>query len=267
MHKLAEADAKAELSTKRLTEMKDGIKDLSESISGTLTDAFGKLLDRTGKVRDVMRELLLTFSKMALEGMLLGKGPLAGVLGLKEQGGVLNLNALDRSIFGALFPQLNAKNNKVQPQQVLTKAMQDNAINNTSTSSAPTASLGPATSAVQSIAPSATGDAKSTGTSATAAPLMAMAPALSASTSRRRSCRRGHDEGRAINCTKSRRHRDEGSRKRRQANQLDAEGTTDAQENPIDRMEPGQGEDQGKGIIDTDPEPQGAPQWGGRDRR
>ena len=77
VHKLAEADAKAELSTKRLTEMKDGIKDLSESISGTLTDAFGKLLNRTGKVRDVMRELLLTFSKMALEGMLLGKGPLA----------------------------------------------------------------------------------------------------------------------------------------------------------------------------------------------
>jgi tape measure domain-containing protein len=107
LHALAGDMAKAEVATKQFTDMKQSIEELSSTISSELGNALEGLINRTTKVRDVFAKLAVMFFKMAMEAALLGKGPLAGVLGIKD-GGLTGVGSLDQKLAKSLLPDTSS---------------------------------------------------------------------------------------------------------------------------------------------------------------
>ncbi len=89
---LAQGMTKAEFATKRFADMKQSIEQLSETIGTELGEALGNVITKSGKLEDTARRLAIMFFKLAMQAALLGKGPLAGLFGIKEGGLLGNLN-------------------------------------------------------------------------------------------------------------------------------------------------------------------------------
>jgi len=86
IHQLASDMASAEEATKSFKDMQESLKEFGDTISGELTSALEGLVTGSTKLEDVWKRLALLFAKMALEALLLGKGPLAGLFGIKDGG-------------------------------------------------------------------------------------------------------------------------------------------------------------------------------------
>ncbi|QGM46664.1 tape measure protein [Methylocystis heyeri] len=119
LHKMAEAGVTAQENVKSFQDLKQSTKELSDALSSELGGALDKIVTRSAKLRDVLRELAVALLKMVMEAALLGKGPLAGVMGLKEQGGLLNLNAIDKSLFKSIVPGLNPATSGTALKQIM----------------------------------------------------------------------------------------------------------------------------------------------------
>lgn len=86
IHQLASDMASAEEATKSFKDTQEQLKQFGDTISGELTSALEGLVTGSTKLEDVWKRLALLFAKMALEAVLLGKGPLAGLFGIKDGG-------------------------------------------------------------------------------------------------------------------------------------------------------------------------------------
>ncbi|MCB1522487.1 MAG: tape measure protein [Rhodoblastus sp.] len=117
---LAEGMTKAEFATKRFADMKQSIEQLSETIGTELGDALGNVITKSGKLEDTARRLAILFFKLAMQAALLGKGPLAGLFGIKE-GGLLgnldigNANAARAALKQIVKPEVKASDMSSYP--------------------------------------------------------------------------------------------------------------------------------------------------------
>lgn len=101
IHSLAQEMAGAEQATKNFQDMQQSLRDLGDTITNELEQALDGLLSGSMKIEQVWKRLALLIAKMALEALLLGKGPLAGLFGT-QNGGSLSGTAFSGSLGDAL---------------------------------------------------------------------------------------------------------------------------------------------------------------------
>jgi tape measure domain-containing protein len=115
IHDLANQMATAETATKNFQDMQASLKEFGDTISGELTSALEGLVTGSTKLEDVWKRLALLFAKMALEAVLLGKGPLAGLFGV-QGGGLLGGTAFGGSLGDAFAKLWGVQSTSLAPQ-------------------------------------------------------------------------------------------------------------------------------------------------------
>lgn len=115
IHDLANQMATAETATKNFQDMQTSLKEFGDTISGELTSALEGLVTGSTKLEDVWKRLALLFAKMALEAVLLGKGPLAGLFGT-QGGGLLGGTAFGGSLGDAFAKLWDVQSTSLAPQ-------------------------------------------------------------------------------------------------------------------------------------------------------
>jgi hypothetical protein len=110
---MAGAMATAEAATKKMTDQKAAIQDLATTITDDLGGALAGIIDRSRTWEQSLASLGKAFIKMALDAALLGKGPLATLMGKTPDDGLAS--GLGNSIFKGIAKDTS----KVEAKQFL----------------------------------------------------------------------------------------------------------------------------------------------------
>lgn len=97
---LAQSMAQAEMATDRLREKQDGLAEAGQFFGTQITDALAGLLSGTMTAEQALQSMLQTLIKIALQAVLMGDGPLAGLFGMV---GKSSSGSGFGGIFGALL--------------------------------------------------------------------------------------------------------------------------------------------------------------------